>query len=203
MQETWVQSLVGKIPWRRKWQLAPVFLPGEFHGQRSWRATVHEVVKESDTTQQLNNSRCWRMDMYTTLTRWNLTIKEGMYKNFPALQMEKLRFRNHTMGTITQPVSSKGRVWIHALNHSIKQTLQEPSTSAKTHSLFFWGKTAHAKEDCKNYNFIITSERGNNKEILFMERKSTEKTQKEELNMTEGGRHFSGLPWTSMSTKGP
>ena len=27
--------LIGKIPWRRKWQLTPVFLPGESHGQRS------------------------------------------------------------------------------------------------------------------------------------------------------------------------
>ena len=26
---------VRKIPWRRKWQHIPVFLPGEFHGQRS------------------------------------------------------------------------------------------------------------------------------------------------------------------------
>ena len=26
---------VGKIPWSRKWQPAPVFLPGKFHGQRS------------------------------------------------------------------------------------------------------------------------------------------------------------------------
>ena len=26
---------VGKIPWRRKWKPPPVFLPGEFHGQRS------------------------------------------------------------------------------------------------------------------------------------------------------------------------
>ena len=25
---------VGKIPWRRAWQPAPVFLPGESHGQR-------------------------------------------------------------------------------------------------------------------------------------------------------------------------
>ena len=25
---------VGKIPWRRKWQCTPVFLPGESHGQR-------------------------------------------------------------------------------------------------------------------------------------------------------------------------
>ena len=26
---------VGNIPWRRKWQPAPVFLPGKSHGQRS------------------------------------------------------------------------------------------------------------------------------------------------------------------------
>ena len=26
---------VRKIPWTRKWQPTPVFLPGEFHGQRS------------------------------------------------------------------------------------------------------------------------------------------------------------------------
>ena len=26
---------VGKIPWSKKWQPAPVFLPGESHGQRS------------------------------------------------------------------------------------------------------------------------------------------------------------------------
>ena len=26
---------VGKIPWRRKWQPTPVFLPGKSHEQRS------------------------------------------------------------------------------------------------------------------------------------------------------------------------
>ena len=30
-----VQSLGWKIPWRRKWQPTPVFLPGKSHGQRS------------------------------------------------------------------------------------------------------------------------------------------------------------------------
>jgi len=25
---------VGKIPWRREWQPTPLFLPGEFHGQK-------------------------------------------------------------------------------------------------------------------------------------------------------------------------
>ena len=29
------QHQVGKIPWRRKWQPAPVFFPGKFHGQGS------------------------------------------------------------------------------------------------------------------------------------------------------------------------
>ena len=35
MQETWGDSWVGKIPWRRKWQLTLVFFPGESHGQKS------------------------------------------------------------------------------------------------------------------------------------------------------------------------
>ena len=40
-------ALVRKIPWRREWQPIPVFLPGEFHGQRS---LVHGV-EESDMTE--------------------------------------------------------------------------------------------------------------------------------------------------------
>ena len=29
------ETQVGRIPWNRKWQSTPVFLPGKFHGQRS------------------------------------------------------------------------------------------------------------------------------------------------------------------------
>ena len=36
---------VGKIPWRRRWQPTPVFLPGKFHGRRGLAATVHGVAK--------------------------------------------------------------------------------------------------------------------------------------------------------------
>ena len=35
LQETRFNPWVGKIPWRRAWQLTPVFLPGESHGQRT------------------------------------------------------------------------------------------------------------------------------------------------------------------------
>ena len=45
---------VGKIPWRRKWQPTPVFLPGKSHGQRSlvsygpWgcKGVRHDLVTE-------------------------------------------------------------------------------------------------------------------------------------------------------------
>ena len=36
---------IKKIPWRKKWQHTPVFLPGKFHGLGAWQATVQEVAK--------------------------------------------------------------------------------------------------------------------------------------------------------------
>ena len=44
---------VRKIPWRREWQPAPVFLPGEFHGQRSLVGYSPWGCKESDMTGRL------------------------------------------------------------------------------------------------------------------------------------------------------
>ena len=41
---------VGKIPWRRKREPTPVFLPGEFHGQRSLAGYNPWGCKESNTT---------------------------------------------------------------------------------------------------------------------------------------------------------
>ena len=40
-----------KIPWRRKWQSIPVFLPGKFHGQRSLAGCSPRGPKESDMTE--------------------------------------------------------------------------------------------------------------------------------------------------------
>ena len=41
---------VRKIPWSRKWQSTPVFLPGKFHGQRSLVGYTVHAVTERDTT---------------------------------------------------------------------------------------------------------------------------------------------------------
>ena len=55
MQETWVQSLGQEDPQKKGMEPTPVFLHGEFHGQRSLAAAVHEVT-ESDMTEQLTLS---------------------------------------------------------------------------------------------------------------------------------------------------
>ena len=56
-------SQVGKIPWRRKWQPTPVFLPGKSQvrcclpmDRGAWGTTVYGVAKESDTTLGLNDN---------------------------------------------------------------------------------------------------------------------------------------------------
>ena len=45
MRETWVQ-----VSHWGSWQPTPIFLPGESPWTEAWRATVHGVGKESDTT---------------------------------------------------------------------------------------------------------------------------------------------------------
>ena len=52
MFDPWVR----KIPWRRGWPLTPVFLPGEFHGQRNLADCGSWGQKEWDTTEPLTLS---------------------------------------------------------------------------------------------------------------------------------------------------
>ena len=57
----WVQ----KIPWRRKWQLTPVFLPGKSPRQRSLAGVVHGVTKELDRMSWLNNNNIGFTSLYS------------------------------------------------------------------------------------------------------------------------------------------
>ena len=67
-----LQAHKHTFPWRRKWQLAPVFLPGKSHGQRAaWQATVHGLVK-SDKTKQLSTHAA--RIMYSIVTVVNKAV---------------------------------------------------------------------------------------------------------------------------------
>ena len=55
MQETWDQSLDREDPLKKGMATTPVFLPGEFHGQRSLVGYSPCGCKELDTTEQLTH----------------------------------------------------------------------------------------------------------------------------------------------------
>ena len=74
MREPRVQSWVGTIPWRRKWQPTPVFMPGKSLGPRSLVGYGPWGPKESDTIEPLHfqnrdNSLLGIKDQMIILTR--------------------------------------------------------------------------------------------------------------------------------------
>ena len=50
---------VRKIPWRRKWQPTPVFLPENPMDGGAWWATVHEIWRFEDQVPALSFSSLW------------------------------------------------------------------------------------------------------------------------------------------------
>ena len=73
-----VWSWVRKIAWRREWQLTPVFLPGEFHGQRSlvgycpW--VVQQRVGHDWTTNAFTFSDCVVVQSLKSSNFWKPTV---------------------------------------------------------------------------------------------------------------------------------
>ena len=60
MQETWgLIPRSGRFPWRRAWQPTPVFLLGEFHGQRSllgYKESVDGITKSQTQLSDLTHT---------------------------------------------------------------------------------------------------------------------------------------------------
>ena len=65
---------VRKIPWRRKWQPTPVFLPGKFRGQRSLVGYSPWGRKEQDTTKTTQHV-CTIYSWFTILCSFLLYCK--------------------------------------------------------------------------------------------------------------------------------
>ena len=79
MQETWFWSLGQEDPWKKGMEPTPVFLHGEFHGQRSLAGCSPWSRKESDMTERLTlslsfiHSACaliWRLHFYFRTYFW-------------------------------------------------------------------------------------------------------------------------------------
>ena len=70
-QETRVRPWVWKFLWRKEWQSTPVFVLGEFHGQRSLAGYSPWGHKELDTTEQLTHNE------YERDSQSGMTIEAG------------------------------------------------------------------------------------------------------------------------------
>ena len=58
---------VRKVPWRREWLPTPVFLSGEFYGQRSLAGYNPQGHREADTTEQLSSTSSSSLEKTTLL----------------------------------------------------------------------------------------------------------------------------------------
>ena len=74
-RKPWFNPWVGKIPWRREWLPTTVFLPGEFHEQRSLVGYSPWGPKELDMTKQLILSLFHFH--WSHVQMWELVHKEG------------------------------------------------------------------------------------------------------------------------------
>ena len=67
---------VGTIPWRREWQPTPVFLSGEFQGQRSLADYSPWGHRESDTTEWLTQKRLQKLSIQAKV-HWKMDARLG------------------------------------------------------------------------------------------------------------------------------
>ena len=70
---------VGKIPWRRKWQPTPVFLPGKSHREKSLAGYSQWGRTESDTTEVTQHAR---NVLEGLLRKWQIQRQENP-QSFP------------------------------------------------------------------------------------------------------------------------
>ena len=68
---------VGKIPWRRKWQPTPVFLPGKSHGQRSLGGYNPQGHKELDVPERLST---FTRELGVRLLVWASSSMVGVWR---------------------------------------------------------------------------------------------------------------------------
>ena len=100
---------VRKIPWRRECQPTPVFLPGQFHGQRSLAGYCPWSHKESNMTEWLTQHNI----------RFKLPfigkLKISLKNNFILIAIKSSQLKDST-GSLKSKKSKTVYMWIKYMN---------------------------------------------------------------------------------------
>ena len=102
---------VGKIPWQRKWQPTPGFLPGTLHGHRSLAGCSAWGHKKSDTTEWLSihDALVGRMTYLKSVTPAQVSLPlVGAHPTLPTVSCPRSE-RLGCSGFCT--IASKGHYW--------------------------------------------------------------------------------------------
>ena len=82
---------VRKIPWRRKWQPTPVFLPGKPHGQRSLAGYSPWGCKNLDMTERLSTRHSLHTNLKIWMHVWSIPgLKVWVLGHFTAVHQSSL-----------------------------------------------------------------------------------------------------------------
>ena len=71
---------VRKIPWRRKWQPTPVFLPGKSHGQRSLVGCSTWGCQELDMTENTHTNTYVRLNHFAVQQKSTQHCKSTIFQ---------------------------------------------------------------------------------------------------------------------------
>ena len=93
----WFNPWVGKIPWRRKWQPTPVFLPGKSHEQKSlavFSPQGHKRIGYDLATNQqhffkkrMSKQTCWHVLNQHTMTVTKFLVILHFAHSVPSLHL--------------------------------------------------------------------------------------------------------------------
>ena len=131
---------IRKIPWRRKWQPTPVFLPGEFHGQRGLVGYRTWGCKELDATEVTWHTSMHQLSMCQA--RLTSCVAECGSRNEICTEIK----RSHTSKIWKFQFSQNGKKWLSNLDinyrpkkkwcSGIKECALEKGTSPRTKEKF-------------------------------------------------------------------
>ena len=135
---------VRKIPWRRKWQPTPVFLPGEFHGQITLAGYSLWSQKESDMTERLTLTPaiCKFSSRHTLALQKHVWKRVNTWKNFlhahkcACTHTHTHRGQAKEKTNLSFPHKSDPHFKLHFPTYTYKDPDSHPITTISTSSTF-------------------------------------------------------------------